>query len=179
MYFLAVQAQEMFSEATDVNFLASGANNPSIGSGGSGIYEGRSGPKVEGIVAGGGNRVFVAQVGSDDSNDIPEKRDVDADAKDLDGFRLKRDNIGGYTTMLLVLETSRVQQRLCHEMDDDKGEFCCDFDVKLVVDDGVEELEEYYTYRMAAYSGVRSFSGKFIQNCVSNLKTRYLKKTSD
>lgn len=37
---LALQTQQMWAQENDVNFLSAGANNPQIGSGGTGIYVG-------------------------------------------------------------------------------------------------------------------------------------------
>ena len=44
LYVTAVEAQTSWSYGLDVNFLAAGYNNPSVGSAGSGIYAGRTGP---------------------------------------------------------------------------------------------------------------------------------------
>ena len=43
LYLTAVQAQASWSYGWDVNFLAAGYNDPSVGSAGSGVYAGRDG----------------------------------------------------------------------------------------------------------------------------------------
>lgn len=44
LHVTAVEAQTSWSYGLDVNFLAAGYNNPSVGSAGSGVYAGRTGP---------------------------------------------------------------------------------------------------------------------------------------
>lgn len=103
-FLTALQTQQMFAAAADVNFLASGANSPERGSGGSGIFQGANGPRVYDFVEAGGSRVYVAEVGS--SPDVlppgngvgfygEDEEEIDLHAKAMDGFTLKRDQVDG------------------------------------------------------------------------------------
>lgn len=103
-FLTALQAQQMFSVTTGVNFLSSGANSPARGSGGTGIFQGVNGPKVFDYVEEGGTKVYVAEVGKTPDL-LPEENgvggyavdveDVDRHAKAMDGFTLIRDNVDG------------------------------------------------------------------------------------
>lgn len=39
---VALQTQQMWAQENDVNFLSAGANNPQFGSGGTGIFVGKT-----------------------------------------------------------------------------------------------------------------------------------------
>lgn len=100
----------MFAHTNNVNFLSAGANRPSIGSGGTAIFQGVNGPVVYDIVEEGGTKAYVAKVGktpeiTEDSNSIDAtssyEQNNDTSAELLDNFYLKRDNIDGTCFRLL------------------------------------------------------------------------------
>ncbi|XP_049699303.2 vanin-like protein 1 isoform X2 [Helicoverpa armigera] len=61
-YLTAVQIQEAYAYALDVNFLGSGANNVRVGSGGSGIYSGKAGALISIMPGLPTTKVLVAKV---------------------------------------------------------------------------------------------------------------------
>lgn len=82
-----MQTQQMWSYSHNITLFAAGANNPWLGSGGSGAYRGIEGTAVGGIVAEGGIKVFIYQ-----GNKSKDTEDIDVLAKKMDGFRLKIDH---------------------------------------------------------------------------------------
>uniref|UniRef100_A0A2A4K2W7 CN hydrolase domain-containing protein n=1 Tax=Heliothis virescens TaxID=7102 RepID=A0A2A4K2W7_HELVI len=61
-YLTAVQIQEAYAYALDVNFLGAGANNVRVGSGGSGIYSGKAGALISIMPGLPTTKVLVAKV---------------------------------------------------------------------------------------------------------------------
>lgn len=103
-FLTALQAQQMFSVATNVNFLSSGANSPIRGSGGTGIFQGVNGPVIYDYVESGGTKVYIADVGNtpdliEQTNEVDyygiSEEEIDLHAKAMDDFTLIRDQIDG------------------------------------------------------------------------------------
>ncbi|CAG9559058.1 unnamed protein product [Danaus chrysippus] len=61
-YLTAVQIQQAYAHSMNVNFLAAGANNPRVGSAGSGIYSGKAGALVSIMPGQPTTRLLVATV---------------------------------------------------------------------------------------------------------------------
>ncbi|XP_022910631.2 vanin-like protein 1 isoform X1 [Onthophagus taurus] len=156
-FLTALQVQNMFAVTTDSVLLASGANYPAIGSGGSGFYIGVEGPKNIGIVSQGGTKIFIADLPKDLNRNSKRNiqnnqrkksvEEIDQVAKSLDEFYLKRDQLDVYTTHLI---TENINSTYCHE------DFCCKFVVEFT--NTQKSLKSYY-YRIFIYSGVRTFGG--------------------
>lgn len=103
-FLTALQVQQMFAEATNVNFLGAGASNPQRGSGGTGIYQGVYGPSVYDYVEVGGTKVYVAEVGNGPQDALVEmsETEIDRQGKAMDGFVLIRDQVdGGFSLIFL------------------------------------------------------------------------------
>lgn len=99
-FLTALQTQQMFAVATNVTFLSSGANSPIRGSGGTGIFQGVSGPLVYDYVESGGTKVFVADVSetTEERNNVERgitDEEIDKHGKAMDRFTLIRDKIDG------------------------------------------------------------------------------------
>lgn len=110
-FLTALQAQQMFAVATNVNFLSSGANSPVRGSGGTGIFQGVNGPTVYDYVEAGGTKVYIADVGSSpdvlpDVNTVDyyqlDDTEIDVHAEAMDSFTLIRDQIDGKFLFICV-----------------------------------------------------------------------------
>lgn len=103
-FLTALQTQQMFAVATNVNFLASGASSPRRGSGGTGIFQGKNGPVVFDYVESGGTKVYIADVGKTpdvvaDYNGVKRsginEDEIDIHGKAMDDFTLIRDQVDG------------------------------------------------------------------------------------
>lgn len=96
-FLTALQVQQMFAQATNVNFLAAGANDPGRGSGGSGIYQGIHGPIVYDYLEVGGSKVHVAEVGNNSWNQQTEMSEMEIDRQGdaMSDFFLLRDQVDG------------------------------------------------------------------------------------
>lgn len=94
MFFVALQVQEQWAYEHNVTLLAAGGNYPSLGSGGTGVYQGRSGPLVNDIVVEGGTKFYTAKVLKDHFSTYPlaSYADKSLNAK-LDDFYLIRDDL--------------------------------------------------------------------------------------
>lgn len=99
-FLTTLQVQQMFAVATNVNLLASGANNRTEGYGGSGIYQGELGPIVFGYVESGGSKVYITEVGKSPDIIAAETKnkyfkinemEIDVHGKAMDGFNVNRD----------------------------------------------------------------------------------------
>lgn len=170
-FLTAVQAQASWSYGWDVNFLAAGYNDPSVGSAGSGIYAGKAGPIKSIMPTVPTTRLLVANVtkktfqnsksnlkhlSSDDniiekfpfknpfSNSIDEKNS---------GILMWRDYLEPYETFFLDEGHFVGEKRLCH------NELCCDFhlDMHSVRQDQNTSVKDYF-YRLAVFDGIRSFT---------------------
>lgn len=141
-YLTAIQIQSAWSYANDVNFLGSGYNDPSTGSGGSGIYAGTSGVLTQFWSEKRANALLVARVprivdGRRESTDgngtttIYNFSSAEINTKHgpetVPQQNLLRDDVTAFTTAVLNDTTSNVTT-LC-----DRG-LCCDFFVNVTRD---------------------------------------------
>ncbi|XP_045539002.1 vanin-like protein 2 isoform X3 [Papilio machaon] len=148
-YLTAVEIQEAYTYAMNVNFLAAGANNVRVGSAGSGIYSGKAGSLISIMPGVPTTRLLVAKVPKvpgEIKEDYPGP--IRDDPKALDSLVLISDPS-------LPSHTSRPLVSGSQEFTLTTNEVSCKFTVKLQLKDG----EQFYRYRAAAFSGVRSFSG--------------------
>uniref|UniRef100_A0A0C9RSY4 CG32750_0 protein n=1 Tax=Fopius arisanus TaxID=64838 RepID=A0A0C9RSY4_9HYME len=160
--------QTAWSWSNDVNLLASGYDNPATGSGGSGIYAGKSGVLKRVWPEKRTNALIIAQVpkvidgnrGSitPGSIVIPPNSAVPTinGSEPVPEMKLISDYLLPYTTKMFVPVNGTSNVTLC-----DHG-LCCQFiadtahNVELIKEPNVR----YYRYRFAVFNGVRSFSGK-------------------
>ncbi|KAL7743924.1 hypothetical protein ACLKA6_003146 [Drosophila palustris] len=152
----AVQLQEGWSFANDVNLLAADGSKPDGRTTGSGIYAGRQGRLEAVIFEQATTKLLKARV--------PKKSHYSGNAYELPPkilpiFRPQlvtkrytelathRDyNVDIFQTQLLEMDFLNATQRLCH------NEFCCDFQV-LRRPIGSSGDYAAYRYRLAAYRG--------------------------
>ncbi|KAJ8916581.1 hypothetical protein NQ315_000225 [Exocentrus adspersus] len=164
-YLTALQTQQMWAHETNVNFLSAGANNPRVGSGGTAIFIGDQGPVDMEIIGGsGGTRVLIKTVPRPEIENNPYRNvtplveDTDALAADMDSFFLITDpSISNYTSVVLDVSRTHVVEEVCAG---DTVRLCCQFDVQLSVNESVANATgNRYVYHLAAFDGVRSYSG--------------------
>ena len=157
----AVEAQTSWSYGLDVNFLAAGYNNPSVGSAGSGIYAGRTGPIKAVMPTVRTTQLLVANVTKKTSQksdvlngeELPyESNFSNGLAESNSGIKMKRDYLEPYETLLLDEGHSASEHRLC------SNGLCCDFQVEIH-SDGKDQKSpvEDYVYRLAVFDGIRSY----------------------
>ncbi|KAK4878066.1 hypothetical protein RN001_010572 [Aquatica leii] len=152
-FLTAVQTQQQWAYAVNATVLAAGANNPKVGSGGTGIYQGTKGPLVFDIEY-AQSKAFVATLSHQQSSVRRETtNDIDKKAKQMDGFYLKTDNLKPYTSRTVQFGEKEINENVCHE------DFCCNF--KMLLDWNKATTDHYYVYHLTAYKGVRSFSGVY------------------
>jgi len=167
--FAAVQAQASWSYGLDVNFLAAGYNNPSVGSAGSGIYAGRAGPIIAIMPTAPTTQVLVANVtkktsqnskfnlkhlsnGDNIIEEFPlENIFSNSIAEDNSRIKMFRDYLEPYETLLLNEGHFVGERRLCH------NELCCDFQLDMHPDRQDQNTSvKDYVYRLAVFNGIRS-----------------------
>ncbi|XP_026755190.2 uncharacterized protein LOC113515229 [Galleria mellonella] len=150
-YLTAVEIQSAYAYSMNINFLASGANNPRVGSAGSGIYSGKAGALVSTMPGVSTRRVLVARVPK-----IPGQVQVTEqypgpiynNPTEQDSLYLKTDrSIRSHVTREL---TEGFQQFTLTN-----NEVSCTFSVRLNQRYGTQQ----YKYRASAFDGVRTFDG--------------------
>jgi hypothetical protein len=173
LFVLAIQIQEGWSRALDVNLLASGYDDPANRNGGSGIYGGRVGRLTATMPFTKTEQLLISRVlkkanrVSEDSADTTNR--VSEDSADTtptnststnfsmeeirpSSFKSDRiffsDYLAPYTTQLL--ETNKTHTQIC-----DRG-LCCEFDVDT---EDVATDPETAVYRLAVFNGIRPFFG--------------------
>uniref|UniRef100_A0A1L8E2M0 Putative carbon-nitrogen hydrolase n=1 Tax=Nyssomyia neivai TaxID=330878 RepID=A0A1L8E2M0_9DIPT len=154
-YLTAVQVQYMWAWKHNVNFLGAGANNPSVGSTGSGIYAGRRGPLTYVMSGTPMRRLLVARVPKAHTLGDPYTHDPIAE-KFTEGqmldLKLKRDQLDIHTTKLIDVTVDVGHEHLCF------GALCCHFDYEIEFNEElIAEGANYYRYRLAVFDGVRTY----------------------
>nr|XP_049699302.1 vanin-like protein 3 isoform X5 [Helicoverpa armigera] len=148
-YLTAVQIQEAYAYALDVNFLGSGANNVRVGSGGSGIYSGKAGALISIMPGLPTTKVLVAKVPKvpgEVSGTYPGP--IYDEPTNMNNMRLIVDpSLASHVTKLLEPGTQEFTL-----VDKDVS---CTFRVTL----SQRNSQIYYRYRAGVFSGVRSYSG--------------------
>ncbi|XP_020805595.1 vanin-like protein 1 [Drosophila serrata] len=165
-FLTAVQIQQGWAYAQNVNLLAAGASRPSVGSTGSGIFHGRQGTLTSVMKHDIGERaIYVAQVPKitrrsrralQDTRQLPASTD----------FYMMRDALEIYETQLLQLDVGSNGSSTGHICQDS---FCCNYDLVWRPQEGpVAQNAKYYSYRVGVYDGVRkdqNVDSNYIRNC--------------
>lgn len=132
----AVQIQQNWAHSNDVNFLGAGANRPSVGSGGSGIYSGKSGALTSIMTGEETTKLLVHEVPKVPGNPVSNStaNSPAYSGSNFDKIRLKRDQLDIYSFRNIEIpESTTAPQRqtfnLCNGLDD--KELCCDFDIEV------------------------------------------------
>ncbi|XP_037046246.1 vanin-like protein 1 [Bradysia coprophila] len=159
-FLTAVQIQQSWAYANDVNLLAAGADKPNVGNTGSGIYNGRNGSLVVTINTQAETKLLTARVPKISRTkrskivpipiNQPTLRQMEIDLLDI--FLKREFTLDNFTTIELDLTQSESHERLCH------NELCCDIELKINPRNS-SEMGSIYRYRLFAYEGERIFSG--------------------
>lgn len=148
-YLTAVQIQEAYAIAENVNFLAAGANNVAVGSAGSGIYSGSAGALISVMPATPTTRMLIADIpkvpGQITSEYPGHQKD---DPGTINNLAMKRDlSLSAHKTKLLEAGN--------HEFTLEDGEMTCNFKVNFKY----SSTDKVYVYRAGVLDGVRDYDG--------------------
>ncbi|XP_017870144.1 PREDICTED: vanin-like protein 2 [Drosophila arizonae] len=146
----ALQLQEGWAFANNVNLLAADGSNPGKRTTGSGIYAGRSGRQVAAIYQQPTVQLLKARLpkrslgGVADPEVLPAFQPQSTTARHTGLLTYRDYNLDVFRTALLPADFVNESQRLCH------GSFCCNFQVERRP---IPSAAEYaaYRYRLAAY----------------------------
>ncbi|XP_053949433.1 vanin-like protein 1 [Anastrepha ludens] len=154
-FLTAVQLQEGWAFANDVNLLAADASNPSGQNGGSGIYAGRLGRLDAVIYEEPTTQLLTAKIPKRAYRDnyqappfVQPIFEPQVTTPRLTKLELQRDyNVDVFKTQLLAADFATVNQTLCYD-----SQFCCHFEAaRTLVTNSTTHAA--YRYRLAAYSG--------------------------
>ncbi|XP_034945856.1 vanin-like protein 2 [Chelonus insularis] len=167
-YLTANAVQTGWSYINDVNFLGSGFNEPSTGSGGSGIYSAKNGHLARVWSEKQTNALIITKIpkikhGSQKRSINPEDTKIlyltpaQISTNPSNGSKtqqvLKMDDTTAYTTQLLQPKNGTFNVTLCNYG------HCCNFTTNTEHrEDLIKGAAKYYRYRFAVFNGVRSFS---------------------
>ncbi|XP_032526858.2 vanin-like protein 2 isoform X1 [Danaus plexippus] len=148
-YLTAVQIQQAYAYSMNVNFLAAGANNPRVGSAGSGIYSGKAGALVSIMPGQPTTRLLVATVPK-----VPGEVTGNVTGPIFDSPSIQ-DNLTLITDPSLPSHQTRLLRNDVEDFVLFDRDVLCHFRVRMSGREGNMK----YRYRASAFSGVRDFSG--------------------
>lgn len=122
-FLTAIQTQQSWAYAHNVNLLAAGISDPEKGSTGSGIYSGEQGTLQSHF---GGDRVDVAlkyKITKEPGQNVLAALDLPTASPKV---MMLRDFVDNYTITKIAVSAAENTTTLCH------GEFCCEFNYHLV-----------------------------------------------
>ncbi|XP_037052329.1 vanin-like protein 1 isoform X1 [Bradysia coprophila] len=159
----AVQIQQNWAHSNDANFLGAGANNPQVGSAGSGIYSGKSGALISTMTGERTTRLLVHEVPKVPGNPVTQSA-VPYSGSNFDDLKLKRDQLDVYSFQDLKVPDStntplHESFTLCHTSEENGQDLCCDFEISTSWR-SVPENSVHYEYKAAVFMGNRTFDGK-------------------
>ncbi|XP_037050780.1 vanin-like protein 2 [Bradysia coprophila] len=155
-FLTAVQVQHSWAYTNNINLLAAGANNPLIGSTGTGIFAGRRGSLIsimEGMNTTNLYTAIVPKIGLGDQIPVTESS-VERGREEVAVMALNRENLENYTVQFLHYPSSTGStyfMTLCHDEN-----YCCKFVY------GFEKLsteEMSYIYAAVVFHGIRIMDG--------------------
>lgn len=155
-FLTAVQAQQNWAHAHNVNLLAAGANYPAIGSTGTGIYGGNKGAYVMEMGGDNSTKVFVATVHKKikDNEDVTIEHKIEKYTKQqMKTLKLKRDQLDVYDLTFLndTDGNHSNEKKVC------RGATCCNIKVNYTIQNSA--TRKHYQYVMAFNHGQRTFDG--------------------
>lgn len=156
-FLTAVQIQLYWSFRYNVNLLAAGGNTPSIGSTGSGIYNGKNGQLVGGMNFEDTTKLYVARVpkihGYEGSIHLGHSAMIgNSELKNVSQLKLLRDYLNHYNSKLLDFNKNILSEEICYY------DMCCTAKINWT-HKSVLQTQDFYRYRFGIFNGVRSFSG--------------------
>lgn len=158
-FLTAVQIQFYWAYRFNVNLLAAGANTPSVGSTGSGIYNGRNGALVHGMHFEDETKLYVAEVPKINSYEgsisLGKIRPHLFRSSDKDNLFMLRDFLGLYNSILLDYNRTTLTEEICYYSN------CCTATIDWNIQENVLGIDSniFYRYRLGIFNGVRTFSG--------------------
>ncbi|XP_055846176.1 vanin-like protein 1 [Episyrphus balteatus] len=158
-FLTAVQLQQSWAYANNVNLLAAGASNPSGGTTGSGIFSGKQGALVSVMAETPERKLYIANVTKSSEFKTSERLTNEPNSnqirkKSTGGIRLMREyRMEAFTSELLEPNSnSIIQKQICHDA------FCCQFNLKLQQKSPLPGTSTY-KYHLAVFDGDRNYSG--------------------
>lgn len=151
----AVQIQQAWAYANNVNFLAAGSSFPEIGSTGTGVFAGKRGRIVTVMNHNADSKLYVAQVpkiGRPQAT-ISRQPVIKYTPSEMSNLKLKRDQIDGYVMSTLPLNVSSYEASLC------QASLCCNFTLNYTVTLPSVPNQSYYSYVLAVSDIERTFDG--------------------
>ncbi|KAH8409249.1 hypothetical protein KR009_011235, partial [Drosophila setifemur] len=174
-FLTAVQTQQGWAYANDVNLLAAGASRPSVGSSGTGIFHGRTGTLTSVMRMDSGERsIYVARVPKYPADRRSQRRRAKRetgspssprDVATSSSFYMKRDYLENYETEVIEFGDAlagELERSIC------QGGLCCHFDIAWRSLGEQAGGSSYYSYRLGTYDGWRneqSVDANYIRNC--------------
>lgn len=161
-FLTAVQIQQNWAHSNDANFLGAGANNPQVGSAGSGIYSGKSGALISTMTGDQTTRLLVHEVPKVPGGSVTRTSPAYS-GENFDGLKLKRDQLDVYTFQDLKVPDSTNTSlnesfTLCHSPEEASHNLCCDFEISTAWR-SVPQNSVSYKYKAAVFMGNRTFDG--------------------
>lgn len=157
-FLTAVQIQQNWAYRNDVNFLGAGANDPSLGNGGSGIYSGKSRALTSIMTGENKTSLLVHEVPKVPGHPVGKPSSA-YKGSHFNDFKLMRDQLEFYSLRNIELPDSTNKKRhhnfeLCAKNDT----FCCQFLIHMTLESVPDDNSgPNYTYMAAVFSGKRSF----------------------
>lgn len=156
-FLTAVQVQQHWAHSNNVNLLASGANNPQVGSTGSGIYAGNKGALVEAMHGNDETKLYTAtvpKINFPGNENLVIRHDIVRYTKEeMKRLFLKRDQLDRYEIRYLGDSDGEhsVGGNFC------QNGVCCDYNLNYTIANSASR--PHYQYAMAFYHGNRTFDG--------------------
>ncbi|KAJ6649866.1 Vanin-like protein 2 [Pseudolycoriella hygida] len=154
-FLTAVQVQKNWAFSNNVNLLAAGANNPSFGSTGTGIFAGRKGSLIsvmEGAKKTSLHTATVPKIGLGDSIEVTENV-IYRPREEVSQLTLSLEFLDGYNIQFLNTESQvgeTASTSLCHDG------ICCTFDYGFYK---VNSLPTSHTFAATVFHGKRIWDG--------------------
>lgn len=118
--------QQHWAYSHQVNLLASGANNPAVGSTGTGIYSSRRGALNAFISGVAESKLLKSKIPKNPEESL-ELSTPQTTSQSAHQIKLKRDKLDTYTTIALNRTDEKQEFKVCHK------QFCCEFVVQMQV----------------------------------------------
>jgi len=158
-FLTAVQIQQNWAHSNDVNFLGAGANQPKVGSGGSGIYSGKYGALISTMTGEEVTKLLVHEVPKIPGN-VNRTSGSAYSGSNFGNLKLKRDQLDVYEKRRIELQESETSHSenftLCQKFENDN--LCCDFNITVTLQ-LVPENSVSYSYYAVVFNGNRTFDG--------------------
>ncbi|CRK88417.1 CLUMA_CG002189, isoform A [Clunio marinus] len=156
-FLTAVQVQQNWAYQNDVNMLAAGANNPAVGSTGTGIFAGRKGSLVSVMEGTTKTNLYTATVPKKVLGDsiVVEHNSTKRSKEEMATLKLKRDQLDAYEIEFLppgdAEGTTTIERRRC------LNENCLNVTIVYRYENILNAPS--YEYALAFYHGKRTFDG--------------------